>query len=63
MFKPYFRLYFPRKAKQDKTKETLYHRRATSAPALLDSLPSVCSVTLGTVSAVRRGFRSFGFRS
>jgi hypothetical protein len=41
IFKPFFRLYFPHKVKQDETKETLYRRRATSAPALLDSLPSV----------------------
>jgi hypothetical protein len=33
-------------------------------PEVIHSIPlSIHSVTLGTVSAVRRGFRSFGFRS
>jgi hypothetical protein len=40
IFKPFFRLYFPHKAKPNETKGMLYWHRATSAPALLDSLPS-----------------------
>jgi hypothetical protein len=45
IFKPFFHLYFHHKTKQNKTKETLYRRRASSAPALLDSLSSPASGT------------------
>jgi hypothetical protein len=40
IFKPFFHLYFPREAKQNKIKETLYCRWAPCTPTLLDSLPS-----------------------
>jgi hypothetical protein len=43
IFKPFFPLYVPHKAKQNKTKGTLYRRQVTSAPAVLYSLPSPTS--------------------